>query len=57
MRSIILNDTNNMTKVLVIAKDPAIANSLATQLPNELVTEAVSSSDEAKEKLLRASSI
>jgi DNA-binding NtrC family response regulator len=41
-----------MTKVLVIAKDPAIANSLATQLPNELVTEAVSSSDEAKEKLL-----
>jgi len=51
MRSIILNDTNNMTKVLVIAKDPAIANLLATRLPNELVTEAVSSSDQAKEKL------
>jgi len=40
-----------MTKVLVIAKDPAIANLLATRLPNELVTEAVSSSDQAKEKL------
>ena len=40
-----------MTKVLVIAKDPAIANLLAARLPNELVTEAVSSSDQAKEKL------
>jgi DNA-binding NtrC family response regulator len=40
-----------MTHVLVIAKDPAIANSLATRLPNELVTEAVSSLDQAKEKL------
>jgi DNA-binding NtrC family response regulator len=40
-----------MTDVLIIAKDPAIANSLATRLPNELATEAVSSPDEAKEKL------
>ena len=40
-----------MTKVLVIAKDPAIAKSLAARLPNELATEAATSSDEAKEKL------
>ena len=40
-----------MTHVLVIAKDAAIANSLATRLPNELVTETVSSSEEAKERL------
>ena len=39
-----------MTHVLVIAKDAAIANSLATRLPNQVTTEAVSSPDEAKER-------
>ena len=39
-----------MTHVLVIAKDAAIANSLATRLPNQVTAEAVSSPDEAKER-------
>jgi len=40
-----------MTHVLVIAKDTAIANSLATRLPNEVATEAVSSAEQAKQRL------
>src|SRR5678815_342161 len=40
-----------MIHVLVIAKDAGIANSLATRLPNELVTEATSAPDEAKLRL------
>ena len=44
-----------MTHVLVIAKDAGIANSLATRLPNELVTETVTAPDEAKQRLDRKS--
>ena len=40
-----------MIHVLVIAKDPGMRNTLATRLPNELVTEAVSAPDEAKQRL------
>ncbi len=43
--------TTNMTSVLVIAKDAGISNALATRLANELVTESVSSPDEAKQRL------
>jgi hypothetical protein len=40
-----------MFHVLVIAKDADIRNTLATRLPNELLTEAVSVPDEAKQRL------
>jgi DNA-binding NtrC family response regulator len=40
-----------MANVLVITKDVGIGNTLATRLPNELVTESVSSPGQAKERL------
>ncbi|HET7003912.1 MAG TPA: sigma-54 dependent transcriptional regulator [Candidatus Binatia bacterium] len=39
-----------MTRILVIAKDAAIAHSLAARLSNQVVTEAVSSPVEAKQR-------
>ena len=40
-----------MSHVLVIAKDAVIRNTRATRLSHELVTEAVTTADEAKRRL------